>query len=242
MNPLRLAVWSGPRNISTALMRSWENRPDTIVIDEPFYAHYLKRVDTDHPGQDEILSHHDSDEDSVIKTLLAPLPAGKTIFYQKHMNKHMLPDMRTDWMDQMTHCFLIREPREMITSFMKIVPNVTLHETGYQEQADLFNLLIEQTGSTPIVIDSRDVLETPRRILSLWCEALGIPFTEAMLNWPPGERESDGIWAKHWYGNVLNSTGFMPYKPKNEEVPRSLYDVLDRCNTLYEQMYSHRIH
>lgn len=240
--PLRLAVWSGPRNISTALMRSWGNRPDTIVVDEPFYAHYLMKVDTDHPGREDVIAHHETDVDKVVESLLAPLPDGKSIFYQKQMNKHMLPGMDMGWVDQVTNCFLIREPKEMITSFIKIVPDLSLDEFGLLEQVEMFKGLRQSTGKTPIVIDSKDVLMNPRDVMGKWCEALGIGFVEEMLSWEPGIRETDGIWAKHWYDNVAKSTGFAPYKPKNEEVPPQWQDLLKQCEALYDELYPHRIY
>lgn len=240
--PIRLAVWSGPRNISTALMRSWGNRADTIVYDEPFYAHYLQQTGVDHPGADEVIAHHNADWREVIESLLAPLPDGKRIYYQKHMNKHMLPHIDMQWTQQMVNCFLIREPKEMITSFIKVVPDVTIDAFGLIEQTEMFKQLKAQTGRTPIVVDSKDVLQNPRKILGLWCEAIGVAFDEAMLSWPPGLRDTDGVWAKHWYGNVMNSTGFAPYKPKNEEVPEALRELLQQCNQLYEELYPYRIH
>lgn len=240
--PLRLAVWSGPRNISTALMRSWGSRPDTIVVDEPFYAHYLMKVDTNHPGRDEVIAHHETDVNKVIASLLAPLPDGKTIFYQKHMNKHTLPGMDMSWTEQVTNCFLIREPKEMITSFIKVVPNLSLDEFGLLEQVELFKHLRQTTGENPIVVDSKEILMNPRSVLSKWCEALRIPFVEDMLSWEPGIRDSDGIWAKYWYDNVAKSTGFAPYKSKNDEVPEQWKDLLSQCVALYDELYPYRIH
>lgn len=239
---LRLAVWSGPRNISTALMRSWGSRPDTIVMDEPFYAHYLLKVDTDHPGRDEVIAQHETNVQKVISALLAPLPEGKSIFYQKHMNKHSLPGMDMSWTQQVTNCFLIREPKEMITSFMKVVPNLSLEEFGLLEQVELFKQLHQTTGQYPIVVDSKEILMNPRKVLSRWCEALGIPFMEEMLSWEPGIRDTDGIWAKYWYSNVAKSTGFAPYQPKNEEVPSQWLDLLKQCEELYDMLYPYRIH
>ncbi|MDP8243849.1 MAG: hypothetical protein P9L94_07190 [Candidatus Hinthialibacter antarcticus] len=240
--PIRLAVWSGPRNISTALMRSWGNRADTMVYDEPFYAHYLQQTGVDHPGADEVIAHHNTDWREVIESLLAPLPDGKRIYYQKHMNKHMLSHIDMQWTQQMTNCFLIREPKEMITSFIKVVPKATIDAFGLMEQVEMFRRLKAQTGQTPIVVDSKDILQNPRKALGQWCEAIGVEFDEAMLSWEPGLRETDGVWAKHWYGNVMNSTGFAPYIPKNEDVPESLASLRQQCNELYDELYLYRIH
>ncbi len=239
---IRLAVWSGPRNISTALMRSWGNRSDAIVYDEPFYAHYLKETRVDHPGADEVIARHETDWRKVVESLLAPLPQGKRIYYQKHMNKHMLPYVDLSWTQQMVNCFLIREPKDMITSFIKVVPDATLDAFGLTEQVELFHSLKTQTGQTPIVVDSKDILMNPRNVLGLWCDAIGVEFDEAMLSWEPGLRDTDGIWAKHWYTNVINSTGFAPYQSKNEDAPDELNDLLEQCNQLYDELYPYRIH
>ncbi len=240
--PLYLAAWSGPRNISTALMRSWGNRPDTHVCDEPFYAHYLQYTGLDHPGADEVIAHHETDLDKIIHDLTGPLPDGKQIYYQKHMTKHMLPHIDRRWMKQVTNCFLIREPKDVITSFMKVVPNPTLHDTGYREQLELFHYVCEFSGTIPLVLDSKDILQNPERLLRLWCEQLGLEFMDAMLHWKPGVRETDGIWAKHWYHSVEQSSTFAPYKPKDEPVPDHLLDLVDECNRLYNEMYAHRLH
>lgn len=238
---IRLAVWSGPRNISTALMRSWGNRPDTLVCDEPFYAHYLKETGINHPGANEVIQHHDTDWREVIDYLLGPVPDGKRIFYQKHMNKHMLPHIDISWIDRVTNCFLIREPREMITSFIKVVPNPVIDDFGLIEQVNMFNRLRETSGAVPIVVDAKDILQNPRKILGLWCERLGVEFMEEMLHWPPGIRETDGVWAKYWYDSVIHSTGFAPYQPKREEVPKPLRQLLKQCNELYDILHQHRL-
>lgn len=238
---LRLAVWSGPRNISTALMRSWGNRPDTFVIDEPFYAHYLQETRAPHPGIDEVITHHETDWRKVIDILLGPIPKGKSVFYQKQMNKHMLEHINMGWLPQMTNCFLIREPKDMITSFIKVVPNPTLDEFGLREQVEMFRQLRATQGESPIVIEAKDVLQNPRKILKAWCERLNIPFYESMLQWEPGFRDTDGVWSKYWYDNVCNSTRFASYKPKNEDVPMGMQDLLSRCEELYEELYPHRI-
>ena len=153
----------------------------------------------------------------------------------------MLPGVGRDWLGQVTNCFLIREPREMLTSLMKKLPNPTLTDTALPQQLELFNHVRELTGDVPPVIDSTDVLREPRGMLSALCEQLGLAFTEAMLEWPPGVRESDGIWAKHWYPEVETTTGWRPYKPKEVPVPDALTGVLGQCNEIYEQLYPHRI-
>jgi hypothetical protein len=234
-------MWSGPRNISTALLRSWGNRPDTAVCDEPLYAHYLQATGLDHPGADEVISRHEPDWRKAVAFLLGPLPGGKAIFYQKHMAHHLLPEIDRDWIGRLTNAFLIREPREMITSLAKVLPNPDAAATGLPQQVELFEWVRSTTGKTPPVVDARDVLDDPRGTLSLLCEALGVPFLESMLSWPPGPRETDGVWAKHWYANVEKSTTFQPYAPKPEPVPPHLVGLLDVCQAHYETLYQHRL-
>jgi hypothetical protein len=239
---LRLAMWSGPRNISTALMRSWGNRADTIVCDEPFYAHYLKSTGiTTHPGFQEIIDHHEADWDKTVEWLTGPLPAGKSIFYQKHMAHHMLRDRDYSWTDSVTNCLLIREPREMITSLAEFLPQPTLEETGLPHQAWLLDYLTTKNGEPPIVLDAKDVLLDPPRMLRLLCQRLGVDFTDEMLHWPPGLRTTDGVWAKFWYTKVAESTTFNRYSRKEVEVPKRLMPLLAVCEKIYDRLYSHRL-
>jgi len=241
-NPLHLTVWSGPRNISTALMRSWGNRPDTFVCDEPFYGCYLKETGADHPMADEVIAHHETDWRRVIDFVTGPPPAGKTIFYQKQMNKHMLDHIDMSWVEKLVNCFLIREPREIITSWINVVDIPTHEDLGLQQQIRMFRWLWESTGETPIVVDSRDILENPRRVLGRWCDALNVEFREEMLEWPPGRRATDGVWAAHWYKNVEKSTTFGPYRPKDDQVPDHLVTLLEECEELYHELHQYRIH
>jgi hypothetical protein len=237
----RIAMWSGPRNISTALMRAWGSRPDTFVCDEPFYAHYLKVTGVPHPGADEVIRHHESDWRKVAAWITGPIPEGKTIFYQKHMAHHLLPEMQGEWKTALTHAFLIREPREMLTSLIQVTPNPTLEDTGLPQQLSLFMWEANRTGKTPPLLDARDVLDDPRGTLAALCAALEVPFTETMLSWESGPRATDGIWAKQWYAAVERTTSFQPYKPKADPVPDRLADLLDQCNSIYEELYAHRL-
>jgi hypothetical protein len=239
--PHRIAVWSGPRNISTAMMRAWGNRPDTFVCDEPLYAHYLMKTRAPHPGIDEVIAHHETDWREVVQWLTGDVPQGKAIFYQKHMTHHLLPEIDRGWMRRLDHVFLIREPREVITSLALVTPNPSLEDTGYAQQDEIYRWVAEHAGKGPPVVDSRDVLENPRRILTLLCDALNVDFTESMLSWPPGPRETDGIWAKYWYEAVWHTTSFQPYKPKNRPVPEPLRCVLDHAETLYRRLHEKRI-
>jgi hypothetical protein len=240
-SPKHIAVWSGPRNISTALMRSWGNRPDTFVCDEPLYAHYLLKTGIAHPGAEEVIRHHETDWRKVADWLTGPIPAGKTIFYQKHMTHHLLPEIERGWLDRLQHAFLIREPREVITSFVRIAGTPRLEDTGYPQQLAIFEDVQKRTGKRPPVVDARDVLQDPPRMLKLLCEALEVEFLPAMLSWPPGPRETDGIWARHWYDAVLKTTTFGPYKPKDEPVPPHLLGLLEEADAIYRQLSECRL-
>lgn len=234
-------MWSGPRNLSTAMMRSFGSRPRTTVTDEPFYAHYLlQRPGLDHPGRDEVIHHHETDPQRVSDSLVAPLPADIVLHYQKHMCHHMIPGVPTDWFAKVSHVFLIRDPRDVVRSFAKVMPEVTLEEIGLPRQLELFNLVREQTGRTPAVIDSDDVLANPRQVLSRLCERIGLPFSERMLHWEPGPRVSDGVWAKHWYDGVNQSTGFARRTQKNESVEPRHETLITQAQSLYEELAQHK--
>ena len=243
----RIAMWSGPRNISTAMMRAWENRVDCFVCDEPLYSHYLKVTGLAHPGAAEVIAHHESDWREVVKWLTAPennsdsAPDSVSIFYQKHMAHHLLDEIDRGWLDEVTNCFLIREPREMLLSLIKVIPEQTLADTGLSQQVEIFEQVRRTTGQTPPVLDARDVLNNPRKLLGLLCDAVGVPFDEAMLSWPQGTRETDGIWAKHWYASVEQSTGFKPYTPKDDPLPKNLIPLYDACLPNYELLYEQRL-
>ncbi len=239
---LRLAVWSGPRNISTAMMRSWGNRPDTAVSDEPLYAHYLKVTGLNHPGRDEIIARHNSDADRVIRHLTTAIPSEKSIWYQKHMSHHLLPGMDRDWVHKLTNIFLIRDPRQMLPSLLKVYPEAGLPDTGLPQQAELFDEVCDRTGKSPIVIDARDVLTDPRAALTGVCAALEIPFDESMLSWPAGGRETDGIWARHWYSAVNASTGFEPYSARADRLDPRHEPLLAQCLPFYEKLHAARLH
>lgn len=239
--PLRIAMWSGPRNISTAMMRSWGNRPDTYVCDEPLYAHYLTETQLGHPGRDEVILHHETNWRKVTEWLTGPVPEGKRVFYQKHMSHHLLPNIERGWLDQLTHCFLIRDPQEMLTSLIKHIPHPTIQDTGLPQQIEIVKYLKDQFGSAPIIMDVRDILSDPQDMLNKLCIKLGVVYINDMLSWPPGRRDTDGIWAKHWYDAVEKSTGFQPYKPKNEEVPVEHQNLLADCVECYQELYVQRL-
>lgn len=233
---IRIAMWSGPRNISTALLRSWGNRPDTFVTDEPFYAHYLQQTGIDHPGAAEVIAAHETDWRTVTDWLCGPVPGGRSIWYQKHMAHHMLPHMRRDWFPRMRHALLIREPREMLASLLAKFPNAGLEDTGLPQQVEIFEDICRRCGRTPPVIDARDVLCDPRGMLTKLCAALEVDFSESMLSWPPGRRETDGVWAKYWYENVERSTGFEPWRPKKATLPAGGERILAACEQCYRML------
>ena len=238
---IRIAMWSGPRNISTAMMRAWGNRADTSVIDEPFYAYYLKATGKEHPGADEVIATGETDWRKVIARLTGPIPNGKQIFFQKQMAHHFLPEIDREWLGAVTNCFLIRDPREVIASYVKKRENPALEDLGFVQQAEIFDFVRRQAGSIPPVIDADDVLRDPERMLRLLCDAIGVEFFDTMLSWPAGPRATDGIWAKYWYAEVERSTGFQPYRERKIEVPASLHEIEQRCRECYEQLYQYRL-
>jgi hypothetical protein len=239
---VRIAMWSGPRNISTAMMRAWGNRPDTIVCDEPFYAHYLQTTSRAHPGADEVIVNGETDWRKVVERLTGEVPDGKRIFYQKQMTHHLLPEIDRAWLGAVTNCFLIRDPREVIVSYIKRNNDPALEDIGFVQQAEIFDLVRAHTGAISPVIDARDILENPEKILRLLCDAVGVEFVDAMLSWPPGLRDTDGIWAKHWYGEVVNSTAFRKPLPREPEpVPERLRNVYDRSRESYDRLYEYRL-
>jgi len=225
------------------MMRAWGNRPDTFVCDEPFYAYYLKATGRNHPGRDEVIATGETDWRKVIAQLTGDVPGGKPIYYQKQMTHHLLPEIDRSWLDAVTNCFLIRDPAEVIVSYLKKNDDLTLEQIGFVQQAEVFDWVREHTGAIPPVIDARDVLENPERILRLLCEAIGVDFTDAMLSWSPGLRETDGIWAKHWYNEVATSTGFRkPAERTGEPIPSRLRETYDRSRESYARLYEHRLH
>lgn len=239
--PFRIAMWSGPRNISTALMRAWENRADTTVIDEPLYAFYLQATGKKHPVAEEVIATGETDWRKVTARLTSAAPAGRDIVYQKQMTHHLLPEVERSWLSGLTNCFLIRNPAEVIVSYLKKNDDPTAEDLGFPQQMEIFDWVRAHGIATPPVIDARDVLEHPARTLRLLCDAIGVPFDEAMLSWPPGLRATDGIWAKHWYGEVARSTSFQNFRPRTEEVPARLRTIRDRCQECYDQLATFRL-
>jgi Sulfotransferase domain len=237
----RIAMWSGPRNISTALMRSFGSRPDTSVTDEPLYAHYLRVTGVAHPGREAASVAHESDWRMVAATLVGPVPGGRPIWYQKHMAHHLLPVIERGWLDALTHAFLIREPDEMAVSLLRTFPGAGLADTGLPQQAELVERVAERLGHAPPVVLASDVLKNPRSQLEALCVALGIPFVDAMLSWPAGPRATDGAWAPHWYAAVEASTGFEAWKPRQGTLTDAQRRLADDCRPWYEKLYCLRL-
>ena len=200
----RIAMWSGPRNISTAMMRSWESRSDTFVIDEPFYPHYLTKTEVDHPGREEIIAVGEVDEAVVGQKLISETKVNCSVYFQKHMTHHLLPSVDREWMKDVTNCFLIRNPKDMIISYSKVHSDLNMHLLGLSEQYEIFNYVRKITNDIPPVVDSKDILLNPRVILSKLCTKIEVVFSEEMLSWSKGKRATDGIWADFWYKNVID--------------------------------------
>ena len=238
--PLRIAMWSGPRNISTAMMRAWENRGDTAVTDEPFYAHYLLKTGVKHPGREEVLAAQNNDWREVARMLTGPAPDGKAIWYQKHMTQHVLAEMPLDWLAGLHNCFLIRAPGAVVASFTQNRPDAALWELGFEQQARLFDFVAEHFGVPP-VLDAEDVLRDPEGMLRALCARIGVTFSERMLHWPAGPRASDGVWAKHWYAAVERSTGFEPYRQRELKLSVFQQRLADQCRPHYERLAAHRL-
>jgi hypothetical protein len=240
---IRIAMWSGPRNISTAMMRSFENRPDTAVIDEPFYACYLAATGIDHPMREESLASQSQDWREVVKAITGPVPCGKPIWYQKHMTHHMCPKFSRDWIAQFRNAFLIRAPEDVLASYTQKREDVALDDIGFVQQREIFENEADRLGHAPPVIDGADVLRDPRGTLSALCVALDIPFSEKMLAWPPGRRATDGAWAPAWYDAVERSTGFAQPKPVTpfEALREDLKPIAAAARPHYERLSSYKL-
>ena len=234
-------MWSGPRNLSTAMMRSFGNRPDTFVSDEPFYGAFLQASGADHPMRDEVIAVMDCDWASVMRTLAGPVPDESSVWYQKHMWHHMVGPVGYDDFAGFTHAFLIRRPERMIASYLRKREAAAFEDFGLERQAEFFEREADRLGKPPPVIDANDVLEDPKSVLSALCEQLGIAWDPAMLKWPPGRRASDGVWAPHWYGAVEASTGFGPPEDGPVELPDQARRLADRCRPHYDRIAAHRI-
>jgi hypothetical protein len=241
VKPVTIGMWSGPRNISTAMMYSFGNRPDCFAWDEPFYAFALLTHGNDHPMRDEIIAAYDSDWQSLVAACLAPPPAGKQLFYQKHMTHHMLKGFDRSWVLKLTNAFLIRHPERVLASYARKWSDVTLRDIGFVEQAEIFDLVSNHLGRAPAVVDADDVLADPRSVLTRLCEACGIAFDDRMLSWPKGPKSFDGVWAPHWYNAVWESTGFVKPKERPIELNKNLARIADEAQPYYERLRKHKL-
>ncbi|MCB0153342.1 MAG: sulfotransferase family protein [Anaerolineae bacterium] len=234
----RICLWSGPRNVSTALMYAFAQRSDTRVVDEPLYGHYLKASGAPHPGAAEVIAAMDTDGERVIRDVIFG-PCDRPILFTKNMPHHLI---NLDWtfLQQTTNVILTRSPEEMLPSYAQQVPNPNLSDTSYDLQVELLEKAVAWGQDVP-VIESRELLSNPGSVLRELCRRLGIAFASAMLEWPAGPRPEDGVWAKYWYDNVHRSTGFAPYKPKVTPFPDYLRPLLNECRPYYDKLSAYAI-
>lgn len=237
----RIAMWSGPRNLSTAMMRSFGSRADTFVSDEPFYGCFLKDTGADHPMREDVIASMDCDWDSVARTLAGDAPDGSAVWYQKHMWHHMAGPIGYGDFAGFRHAFLIREPERMIASYLRKREAAHFEDFGLERQAQFFEREAERLGAAPPVIDANDVLANPEGVLSKLCDSLEIAWDPAMLRWEPGRRETDGVWAAHWYGAVERSTGFGPPETEPVELPADAQAVAELCRPYYARLAAYKI-
>lgn len=236
---VNIAMWSGPRNISTAMMYAFGNRPDCEAWDEPFYAFSLVHHGNDHPMRDEIIAANDQDWESLVRRCTAP--SLKPVFYQKHMTHHMLPGYDRSWIKGLANAFLIREPERVLASYTQKWADVTLRDIGFVEQAEIFDMVADHLGHAPPVVNADDVLNDPEGVLRKLCAACGISFDPAMLSWKAGPKPFDGNWAPHWYNAVWKSTGLSKPEPKSVELPGALQKIAEAARPHYEKMKPYRI-
>lgn len=235
---VRVAMWSGPRNLSTAMMRAWENRPDTVVVDEPLYAAYLLRTGLDHPGRDEVIASQPTDPAEVVRLLETDDSA--PVHYAKHMTHHLLEDLPLGWVTGFRNVLLIRDPAEVVASYVRSREACEPEDIGLLQQVRLLGVL-QESGTDVPVIDAGDFLRDPETHLRWLCDWLAIPFTDAMLHWPPGLRESDGVWAPHWYDAVARSTGFEPWRARSVELDAHDASVAETCRPAYDELRALRL-
>lgn len=233
-----VSLWSGPRNVSTALMYAFNQHPDVTVVDEPLYGHYLKITDAEHPGKEEVLATMNTDGNEVL-TNLSQAAIDTSILFLKNMAHHFI-ELDYRWLDKMSNVFLVRDPVEMLPSLSIQIPNPILRDTGLDQQVRLLNYLEEQRIA-PVVIQAKVLLQNPENCLARVCEKLDIPFYKEMLRWPEGPIKEDGIWARYWYHNVHKSTGFQPYQEKKAAFPDHLQPLLDECLPYYQKLITYSI-
>jgi Sulfotransferase domain len=232
-------MWSGPRNISTAMMYAFGNRKDCLAWDEPFYGFYLNHTGSDHPMRHEIIAANECDWGALVSTCTAP--AAKPIFYQKHMTHHMVPGFDRGFVKRLNNAFLIRDPAKVLASYSQKMTDVSLQAIGIVEQAEIFEIVANHLGRVPPVIEGETVQCNPRAALSLLCQMLNISFDKAMLGWPKGPKPFDGVWAAHWYNAAWTSTHFDPPVEKAITLAPALQRIADQARPYYEKLKAHAI-
>lgn len=234
----RVSVWSGPRNVSTALMYAFRQRSDTLVVDEPLYGHYLKFTDAPHPGKEEVLVQMETDGTRAVQEILLGTYTKPVVMF-KNMAHHLV-GLKRDFLGELSNVLLIRDPEEMLPSLAEQLPAPTLRDTGLQEQLEILDA-VSVSGQTPLVIDAKRLLQNPESALRELCRRLGLEFDPAMLSWSVGPKPEDGVWAKHWYGSVHASSAFAPYRPKTTPFPEYLKPLLEVCAPLYAKLAAHAL-
>ena len=227
-----VSCWSGPRNISTALMRSWSSRKDTFVTDEPFYAYYLKKTNLKHPLYKEIINKYPSNYDEVVNYLINKIPNDKKIWYQKHMAHHIFDFNNIEWLNNCENCILLRHPKEVISSYSKKNKLNSVEELGYPQQYEIVKYL-KKINKSYVIIDSSELLKNPEKVLSNWCMKINIKFDKSMLRWEKGNYDSDGIWWKSWYDNVIKTTGFKEYEKKDINIENKYDSIYNESMKYY---------
>ena len=230
-----VACWSGPRNISTALMRSWSSRKDTFVTDEPFYAYYLKETKLKHPMHKEIINMYSSNYNEIVNYLISEIPQNKKIWYQKHMAHHILDLSNIDWVSNCENCILLRHPEEVISSYIKKNKLDSVEELGYPQQYEIINFL-KKNNKSFTVIDSKELLNNPKKSLSDWCRKINIKFDKSMLKWRKGNHINDGIWWESWYDNVINTTKFHQYEKKDINIENKYDSIYNESMKYYSYL------
>ncbi|MCP4769401.1 MAG: HAD family hydrolase [Gammaproteobacteria bacterium] len=238
---MRIAMWSGPRNISTALMRAWENREDCVVWDEPLYGYYLDATGIAHPGAAEVIAAQGTDAEAITARCIGKIPGDHGIFYQKHMTLHLLPQLDRTWLAALDNCFLIREPEAVVASYAAVRDDLTLADIGFVQQAELFAEVRRISGQLPLVIDSSEFLQNPRNLLEAICAHFDIEFVDEMLHWPRGPRDSDGVWARYWYDSVWQSTGFAAYRERSHQISDREQEIARAARPYYEDLHQYRL-
>jgi hypothetical protein len=236
---LRISLWSCPRTISTALMRSFAQRADTDCVDEPLYAHYLARTGAQHPLRETVLAAQSADWREVVERVLLG-PCQRPVQFVKHMAHHLVGDVDLAFALQTQNVFLLRPPREMLPSMLRDLGTVRLRDVGYERQRELFHQL-RRAGQHPVVVESTDLLNDPAGTLRRLCAHLGLAFDPRMLSWPPGRHACYGAWAPFWYGNVERSTGFQPFAPKREPFPPELEPLLAVAENCWLDLHARRL-